>query len=128
MNNRMSIFGTAGIAGIAIAVAGCAGSVEPPTAQKRTAESSVQQAVSSDARNFEPVLLNQAQNKLADAEELMDDEMTEENYQKALHLLEQASVDAQLAGARADTAKAKQAVEEINRNIESLRQRMNGSQ
>jgi hypothetical protein len=128
MSNHMSILGAAGMAGIAIVVAGCASSVEPPTSQKRAAESSVQQAVSSDARNFEPVLLNQAQNKLADAEELMDDEMSEENYQKALHLLEQASVDAQLAGARADTAKAKQAVEEINRNIESLRQRMNGSQ
>lgn len=128
MSKYKSILGAAGIAGIAIAVAGCAGSVEPPISQKRAAESSVQQAVSSDARNFEPVLLNQAQNKLADAEELIDDEMSEENYRKALHLLEQASVDAQLAGARADTAKARQAVEEINTNIEALRQRMNGSQ
>lgn len=128
MSNYMSILGAVGIAGIAVAITGCAGSVEPPTSQMRAAESSVQQAVSSDERNFEPVLLNQAQNKLADAEELIDDEMSEENYQKALHLLEQASVDAQLAGARAETAKAKQAVEEINRNIESLRQRMNGSQ
>jgi hypothetical protein len=122
------MLGVAGIAGIAIAVAGCAGSVEPPTGQKQTAESSIQQAVSADARNFEPVLLNQAQNKLADAEELMDVEMTEANYQRASYLLEQASVDAQLAGARADTAKAKQAVNEINRNIESLRQRMNDGQ
>jgi hypothetical protein len=58
----------------------------------------------------------------------MDVEMTEANYQRASQLLEQASVDAQLAGARADTAKAKQAVNEINRSIESLRQRMNDSQ
>lgn len=128
MSKYTSILGATGIAGIAIAVAGCAGSVEPPISQQRAAESSVQQAVSSDARKFEPVLLNQAQNKLADAEELIDDEMSEENYTKALHLLEQASVDAQLAGARADTAKAKEAVEEINRNIDALRQRMNGSQ
>lgn len=39
-------------------------------------------------------------------------------------MLQQASVDAQLAGARAETAKARQAVEEVNRNIEALRQRM----
>jgi hypothetical protein len=37
-------------------------------------------------------------------------------------------VDAQLAGARAETAKARQAVEEINSNIESLRQRINERQ
>jgi ABC-type Fe3+-hydroxamate transport system substrate-binding protein len=36
-------------------------------------------------------------------------------------------VYAQLAGARSHTAKAKQAVEQINTNIEALRQRLNQS-
>ena len=128
MNNYTSILGTAGVVGLALALAGCAGSVKPPTVEKRTAESSIQQAVASDARDFEPVLLNEAQNKLADAEALMSEEMSEEAYQDAVHLLEQASVDAQLAGARAETAKARQAVEEVNKNIESLRQQMKKNQ
>jgi hypothetical protein len=37
-------------------------------------------------------------------------------------------VDAQLAGARSETAKARQAVDEVNRNIESLRKRIDERQ
>lgn len=124
MNKHTSMLGAAGIAGIAIVAGGCASSGERPDGELQTAESAIQQAVSSDARDFEPVLLNQAQNKVADAEELID----EEKYREASRLLEQASVDAQLAGARSDTAKAEQAVEEINSNIESLRQRIDERQ
>jgi phosphotransacetylase len=124
MNKHTSILGAAGVIGIAVVVGGCASSGERPDGEMRTAESAIQQAVSSDARDFEPVLLNQAQNKVADAEELIETE----NYLKASRLLEQATVDAQLAGARSDTAKAKQAVEEINGNIEALRQRIEDRQ
>ncbi len=120
MNKHTSMLGAAGIIGVAVVVGGCASSVERPDEQLQSAESAIQQAVSSDARKFEPVLLNQAQNRVADAEELIE----AEKYMEATRLLEKASVDAQLAGARADTAKAEQAVEEINSNIESLRQRI----
>lgn len=120
MNKHTSMLSAASILGIAVVVGGCASSVERPDSKLQTAESAIQQAVSSDARDFEPVLLNEAQNKVADAEELIETE----NYREAGRLLEQASVDAQLAGARSDTAKARQAVEEINGNIESLRQRI----
>ncbi|MCL7944247.1 DUF4398 domain-containing protein [Marinobacter sp. ATCH36] len=124
MNKHTSMLGAASILGIAVVVGGCASSGERPDGQLRTAESAIQQAVSSDARNFEPVLLNQAQNKVADAEEMIE----AEKYREANRLLEQATVDAQLAGARSDTAKAQQAVEEINSNIESLRQRIEDRQ
>ncbi|MDX1552648.1 MAG: DUF4398 domain-containing protein [Marinobacter sp.] len=124
MNKHTSILGAAGIIGIAVVVGGCASSVERPDEQKQSAESAIQQAVSSDARDFEPVLLNQAQNRVADAEELIE----AEKYMEATRLLEKATVDAELAGARADTAKAQQAVEEINSNIEALRQRIEESQ
>lgn len=120
MNKHTSMLGAAGIMGIAVVVGGCASSVERPDGQLQSAEAAIQQAVSSDARDFEPVLLNQAQNRVADAEELIE----AEKYMEATRLLEKASVDAQLAGARSDTAKAQQAVEEINTNIESLRQRI----
>jgi chromosome segregation ATPase len=104
-----------------LTLGGCASSVERPDSDLQTAESSVQQAVASDAREFEPVLLNKAQNKVADAKNLME----QEKYAQAERLLEQAAVDAQLAGARSETTKAQKAVEEINRNIESLRKQVN---
>ena len=124
MNKHTSMLGAAGIIGIAVVVGGCASSVERPDEQMQSAESSIQQAVSSDARDYEPVLLNQAQNRVADAEELIEDE----KYIEATRLLEKASVDAKLAGARSETAKAQEAVEEINSNIEALRQRIEESQ
>ncbi|MBS3804471.1 MAG: DUF4398 domain-containing protein [Oleiphilaceae bacterium] len=124
MSKHISLLGVPGIIGIAVVVGGCATPGEPPEGERQTAESAIQQAVSADAREFEPVLLNQAQNKMADAEELIE----AERYEEAGRLLEQAEVDAQLAGARSETAKAQQAVEEINRSIESLRQRIEQGQ
>lgn len=112
------------LTGLALVLGGCASPGERPDAELQSAESALQQAVAADARQYEPVLLNEAQNKVADAKNLIE----KEQYQNAERLLEQASVDAQLAGARAETAKARQAVEEINRNIEALRQRINQSQ
>lgn len=98
----------------------CAGPGPKPDSELQAAESSVQQAEAADARKFEPVLLNQAQNKVADARELMD----EEQYRKAERLLEQAAVDAQLAAARSETEKAQRAVAEINRSIDELQDQL----
>lgn len=124
MNKFKSILYTAGIAGVALTIGGCASSGERPDSDLQSAESSLQQAVAADARKFQPVLLNNAQNKVADAKNLIE----QEQYTEAERLLEQASVDAQLAGARADTEKARQAVEEINQNIESMRNQINQDQ
>lgn len=112
------------LAGLALSLGGCASPGERPDSDLQSAESALQQAVAADARQYEPVLLNDAQNKVADAKGLIE----KEEYQNAERLLQQASVDAQLAGARAETAKARQAVEEVNRNIEALGQRINQSQ
>lgn len=120
MSKPTSMLNAAGILGIAVVIGGCASSAERPDGKLQTAESAIQQAVSSDAREYQPVLLNEAQNRIADAE----DQIEAENYLEAGRLLEKATVDAQLAAARSNTAKAKQAVEEINGNIESLRQRI----
>lgn len=124
MSKHTSMLGAAGVISIAVIAGGCASSVERPDGELRSAESAIQQAVSSDARDFEPVLLNQAQNRVADAEELIN----REQYLEASRLLEKAAVDAQLAGARSETAKARQAVDEVNRNIESLRERIDERQ
>ncbi|MDF0751987.1 DUF4398 domain-containing protein [Marinobacter sp. 71-i] len=124
MNKHTSMLGAAGVISIAVLAGGCASSVERPDGKLQSAESAVEKAVSSGAREFEPVLLNEAQNRIADARELIE----QEQYLEARRQLEKASVDAQLAGARADTAKAKQAVEEINNSIESLRQQVDQRQ
>ncbi|MEQ5835859.1 DUF4398 domain-containing protein [Marinobacter sp. NFXS9] len=110
--------------GLSTLLAACASSGKIPTEDKTAAENAIQQAESSDARDFEPVLLNRAQNKVADAEQLIKDE----KFNEAGDLLQQATVDAQLAAARSETAKARKAVEEINANIEQLRQRLNQAQ
>lgn len=102
----------------------CAGPGPRPTSELQAAETSIQQAESADARDNEPVLLNQARNQVADAKELIDSQ----KYRDAKTMLEKASVDAQLAAARSNTAQAKEAVDEINKNIESLRERLNAEQ
>lgn len=124
MNKHNPKLYTAGVIAIALAMSGCASKGERPDSDLQAAENSIQQAVAADARDMEPILLNDARNKVADAKGLME----REKYYAAERLLEQATVDAQLAVARAETAKAQRAVEEINRNIESLRKQINAVQ
>lgn len=108
------------IAGFAGSLVACAGPDPRPDADLQQATAAIDRAGSVDAREFEPVLLNQAKNKLADARQLMD----QEEYGEAKRLLEQATVDARLAGARAETEQARLAVKEINSNIQKLRQEL----
>ncbi|MBW4936222.1 DUF4398 domain-containing protein [Marinobacter sp. F4206] len=111
------------------ALMACAGPGPKPTSELQIAESSIQQAEANDARQFDPVLLNDAQNKVADARELMDkSDPEEEDYTEARRLLEQAAVDAQLAGARAETEKTQRAVAEISRSIEDLQNELETDQ
>lgn len=121
MSRHMSLFLTASIGALMLLIGGCASTGERPDADLQAATSAVQQAVAKDAQKFEPALLNEAQNKVADAKELIK----QEKFIQARRLLEQALVDAQLAGARSETAKAKQAVRKINRNIITLRRQIN---
>jgi len=109
---------------LSILVTACASSGEKPTQAQNAAESAIIQAEAANAREFEPVLLNRARNKAADAQELI----ASEEFDEAEKLLEQATVDAQLAAARAETAQAREAADEIDRSIEQLRQRLNAAQ
>ncbi|OEY65886.1 DUF4398 domain-containing protein [Marinobacter sp. X15-166B] len=107
--------------GCLILLAGCASKAPRPDALVISASAAIEQAEAAGARQYEPVLLNQATNKAADARELID----REQYQQATRLLEQATVDAQLAAASSETQKSRQAAEEISRNIEALRMELN---
>lgn len=112
------------IAVFASSLIACAGPGPRPDSDLQHATSAIDQAESADAREFEPVLLNQARNKLADARELLD----REKHRQAERLLEQAAVDAELAAARSETEKARQAVKEINGSIRKLRQELETEQ
>lgn len=112
------------VLGLSAALIACAGPGPRPDSQLQIAASSIQQAEASDARKFDPVLLNQAQNRMADARELID----REEYPEAKLLLEKAAVDAQLAAARSEAEKAQRAVAEINRNIQNMQDQLETDQ
>ncbi|TYC56895.1 DUF4398 domain-containing protein [Marinobacter sp. BW6] len=124
MKPHLSLPRTLTTLALATLMTACAGPGPKPDSELQSAESAIKQAEASDARQFQPVLLNEAMNKVADARALID----EEQYTQARRLLEQAEVDAQLAGARSETEKAQRAVAEINNNIENLRQQLNSNQ
>lgn len=115
---------TAIAGGLIVGLAACAGPGPRPDSQLQTARSSIQQAEANNARKYEPVMLNQARNEIADASDLMD----KKQYKEARRLLEQAAVDAQLASARSETQKARSAVDEINRTIKSLQAKLQEAQ
>lgn len=109
---------------LAVLLVGCAATEPKPDSSLDAASAAITEAESAGAREAAPVLLNQARGKVDDARRLID----QEEYASARRLLERATADARLAKARAHTAQARQAVEEINETIEMLRQRMQEDQ
>jgi len=104
-----------------LVLAGCADKVLPPTQQITLATQSITQAESSGAFEFAPVELKSAREKLSQAKIAMD---KEENL-KAKRLAEEAMIDANLAEAKARSAKSQKVVEELKESIRVLREEMN---
>lgn len=116
-----SLTGRTGLVlGLSVLITACASSGTNPEGELASATSAVEQAEAAGAREYSPLMLNKAQNKIADARSQIE----KESYQDAENLLEEAALDARLAGARAETEKAREAVEEINATIRSLRQQL----
>ena len=124
MNRHPKVGRLCVVVGSALVLSACASSGKMPSEDLTAAKSAVQQAEAADARDFEPVMLNNVQNKISDAQDLID----AKKYDDAEMMLEKATVDAQLAAAKSETQKAQNAVDEINRNIEQMRQRINAEQ
>lgn len=103
---------------LAAMLAACASAGPPPTTALNTAEAAIRQAETADAREFEPVMLNRAQNKVRDARRLIE----QERHEEARRLLDEASVDAELAAALAEAEKAERALHELNESIDATRQ------
>lgn len=107
----------------ALFLAACA-SMPPPTEEVTKAEAAVTQAEGAGARDFAPLELRTAQEKLDRAKAAMKED-DEDNYATARRLAEEAEADAKLAATKARTAKAQKAATELQEGINTLRQELN---
>jgi 2-hydroxychromene-2-carboxylate isomerase len=100
---------------VALAMAGCAS--EPhQVAELARAQTLVEQAEQGGAQQFAPADLQAARDKLQQAQQKhTDDEVT-------VRLAQEAALDAQVAAARTRSAKAEQALAQVNAGSETLRQ------
>ena len=109
---------------IFIVMSGCASSKIPaPTNEFAAANQAVEQAEQVGAEEYAPLEIRNAREKLAEAGVLIDRKENE----KAKMLLEKAMADAELAEARALSAKAQRAVGELKETIEVLKQEIERS-
>lgn len=101
----------------AAVLAGCAAS--SPSAPERelaAAELAVRQVEESDASDYAPADVLQAQNKLEAANRAME----REDYVEARRMAEQALVDARLADVRVDAARSGEILAESEQSLEAL--------
>ena len=98
-----------------LGLAACA-SVPPPTEAISAAELAVRNVELSDSADYARLDAYQAREKLEEAKHAADDGRNLE----ARRLAETALVEAQLAQARADAARAEQNVDEIRKNIAAI--------
>lgn len=115
--HQRSLFLAAGFA--ALTLAGCGSSKQPPTEKLATAESFINTARETEARDF--VELRRAEDKLSQAKIAM----AKEDYEAAAQLAEQALIDARLAEAKAESVAAKQATQDLRDSINTLRREVN---
>lgn len=99
-------------------LAACASSPERPFQELARAEASIEQAERYNAREFGAAELDAAREKFARARSAADDG----DNLVAARLAREAAVDAELATAITRNRQSEQAVEELNRSIETLRQ------
>lgn len=82
-----------------------------------TTSAAVKQAEEAGARNFAPIELRLAEQKLEKARLALKNK----KYDRALRLSEQSEVDADLAEAKSRTAKAEKAVDELQQSIHTIK-------
>jgi len=107
------------VMGSAALLAACAG-VQPPLDQMATSKAAVNTAITAGANEFAPTQIKAAMEKMTYAEKAMSDK----NYATATQQAEQAQVDAQLATAMANSAKAEKAADALQEDSRILRQEL----
>ncbi|BBP84991.1 hypothetical protein PHLH8_46330 [Pseudomonas sp. Pc102] len=107
---------TALVAGGTVLLAGCAGN--PPTEQFAVTNTVVKSAVSAGAPQYAPVEMKTAQDKLAQAENLL----REERYDEARRIAEQAEWDARVAERKALATKAQKTLDDAQKGVQQIRE------
>jgi len=109
------------MAGVAVAavvlMAGCASTLAP-TEQMAVSRAAVSNAMSAGGNQYAPLQFRSASEKLEAAERAM----AAKDYELALHLAEQAEVDAKLSAEMARSAKAQRAADALQEDVRVLRQ------
>lgn len=102
---------------IALLPSGCAKENKKLSAmQIETTSATVKQAEEAGARDFAPIELRLAEQKLEKARSALKNK----KYDRALRLSQQSEVDAGLAEAKSRTAKAEKAVDELQQSIHTI--------
>ena len=112
------LIGTA-VVGVLL-VGGCASAPVPPTAELQAAEQAIASAERARVADYASVELSKARDKLAAARNAVQ----EEKMVQAQRLAQQARVDAELAYARAEVAKARVVNEQMQKGTDTLKQEM----
>lgn len=100
------------------ALAGCAGEAERPTAEVARAKTLIEQAEKAGAQKYSAAELQQARDKL----QMVETAVKAGKGERALHLAQEASADAELASARAASGEAQRAAAEVAQGTSSLQQ------
>ena len=108
------------LAVFALLITGCAGSKLPPP-DLSSPRSAIAQADQAGAAEAAPLVLRNARQKLQQAETASNNG----DYETAQRLAEQAAIDAKLAEAKARSATAQAAVDELRESIRVLRDEIN---
>lgn len=104
---------------LALTLAGCA-STPPPTAELAVAEAALAHAVAAGSVEMAPTEMSMARDKMRRAQIAMGSR----DHDIALQLAQQATVDAQLAEAKTESAKARKSAEALKEAARALREEM----
>ena len=102
-------------------IGGCASSGPRPDAEITHASTLIDQSERAGSRNYAAFDLVNAQNKLKEAKKMEK----EGDFKKARYLAKEAGVDAELATAKTQTAKAKEAEEQLKKSSQVLEKEIN---
>ncbi|OYY84210.1 MAG: hypothetical protein B7Y34_00875 [Methylophilales bacterium 16-45-9] len=116
--SKGKIFGTA-MLGLLLLV-GCASKPVPPTAELQAAEQAISSAERARVADYASVELSEARDKLSAAQSAVK----QEKMVEAQRLAQQARVDAELASAKAEVAKARVVNEQMQTGTDTLKLEM----
>jgi len=105
---------------VAAVLAACASTPPPPTEQIAVTTAAVANAAAQGAQELSPSELGLARDKLRRANLAM----AAQDNEQAMRLAQQAQLDAQLSQAKANSAKARRAAEEVEAASRALREEM----